>query len=241
MLNLLQTEKFTLAPLLSDVLIDRLRNAGSRVRYTDRQLIQNRGDQSLQFTLVESGQVLAGNIGEDGVFFTTALFNPGEYFGEFSLLVGHPRTQSLWAIGDTEVVHIKERAFRQLYESEPTLSHAILDITLRRLHFVVEFLDGQKRWPLTVRIVHLLLTSLDGDKEERRSQEVHCRQEDLANMLGISRVAVGKALKALEAEKLIATHYGSIVISDISSLDSWFHEHQQLQSITPRKPPAVQP
>ncbi len=232
MLNLLQANRLSLADLLPRSLMDDILANGRRVSYSDRQHIQQRGDTTATFSIVESGQVLAGNNGADGVFLTTALFNPGDFFGEFTLLAGLPRTQGLWAIGDTVINHVSGSHFNALLDNEPDLARALLNISLRRIHFLVEFLDGQRRWPLPVRIAHLLLTSVE-DTAGTVSQEISCRQDDIAYMLGVSRVAVGKALKKLEADGLVELRYGSILLPDVPGLSGWLEKHRQLTAVKP--------
>jgi len=232
MLNLLQANNLSLRDLLPAALMDELRQEGRRVTYPDRRLIQQRGDRRPTFSIVDSGQVLAGNVGADGTFVMTSLMNPGDHFGEFTLFAGLPRTQNLWAIGETTICHINGRAFQAIFDREPRLPRALLTVTLRRLHSLVEFMDGQRRWPLPVRIAHLLMTSVPGDATPTR-HEVRCRQEDLAHMLGVSRVAVGKALKALQSEALVLMGYGSIVLPDIRRLSLWIERYRQVTPITP--------
>lgn len=232
MMNLLRANQLSLADLLPQSVMVTLLHGGRKVIYSDRQLIQQRGDSTDTFSIVESGQVIAGNNGADGSFLTTALFNPGDFFGEFTLLAGFPRTQSLWAIGETVITHVSSGHFRKVFDSEPDFPRALLNISLRRMHFLVEFLDGQRRWPLPVRIAHLLLTSVE-DLEGPTTQEINCRQDDLAYMLGVSRVAVGKALKTLESDRLVTLKYGSILLPDVRRLFDWLERHRQVPAITP--------
>lgn len=237
MLNLLQATQLSLADLLPVSVMEKIRRSGNVTTYSDRQLIQQRGDSKMAFSIVESGQVLAGNIGTDGAFLTTTLFNPGEFYGEFTLLAGLPRSQSLWAIGETVINHVNGAAFHDLFDNEPDFPRALLITSLRRIHHLVEFLDAQRRWPMPVRIAHILLISVP-DKAATLRQEISCRQEDIAFILGVSRVAIGKALKRLESDGLIERGYGSIVLPDTSRLSAWLENHRQLVAITP---PSVLP
>lgn len=229
-MNLLRANSLTLGELLPTALMDEIRHKGRRVSYAGGQLIQQRGDAKAAFSIVESGQALAGNIGADGTFLTAVLLNPGDHFGEFTLFAGLPRTQNLWAVGDTVITHVNGADFQALFDREPELPRALLTIALRRVHFLVEFLDGQRRLPLPVRLAHLLLTSIE-DEARTGSHEVTCRQEDLADMLGVSRVAVGKALKTLESEDLLVRRYGRILLPDVRRLATWLDNERQVSPI----------
>jgi len=215
-----------------------LRAAGRRVRYTDGQLIQQRGDTKKGLSIVESGQAIAGNVGADGEFLTTTLLNPGDTFGEFTLFAGLPRTQDLWSVGETVITHIPATNFMQLFDREPLLPRALLTIAVSQVHFMVEFLDGQRRLPLPVRIAHLLLTSVD-DRQNGDSQQINCRQEDLAAILGVSRVSVGKALKKLQTDHLVTIGYGCINLPDIAKLAAWLEDNYQVVPVAPVVKPAA--
>ena len=108
---------------------------------------------------------------------------------------------------------------------------ALLTITLHRLHFVAEVMDAQRRWPLAVRIAHLLLTSVVD--RTNAGHEVSCRQEDLATILGVSRVSIGKALKALQSEGLVIVKYGRILLPDVARLSAWVDDARQIAPIVP--------
>ena len=232
MLNLLQSSVPTMDELLAPALMADIKSQGRRVRYADGELIQLRGEAATGFAIVLSGQVIAGTEGSDGSFLTAALLNPGDHFGEPALFAGLPRLQNLRAIGETEILHIPARRFLQIFEREPDVARALLAIALRRIHFMMEFMDGQRRWPLPVRIAHLLLTSVE-DRENTCRHTIHCRQEDLAEMLGVSRVAVSKALKSLQADGMIAMRYGSVEIDDVQAMLAWLDDTYQVVPIQP--------
>lgn len=232
MLNLLQSGFPTLDELLAPALMQDIRQLGRCTAYGDGELIQLRGESVAGFSIIEAGQVIAGTEGVDGSYLTAALLNQGDHFGEATLFAGLPRLQNLRAIGATEILHVPARKFLEIFEREPDVGRALLTIALRRIHFMMEFLDGQRRWPLAVRIAHLLLTSVEeGTKVSRHT--IHCRQEDLADMLGVSRVAVSKALKSLQADRLVSIGYGKIVVNDVQVLLRWLETIYQVVPIRP--------
>ncbi|MBG53979.1 MAG: hypothetical protein CML99_16425 [Rhodobiaceae bacterium] len=80
---------------------------------------------------------------------------------------------------------------------------------------MMEFMDAQRRLSLQVRLARLLLASVEPGTA---SASVECRQEDLAFMLGVSRVAAGKALKKIQAAGLVRLGYGRIEIPSVQRL-----------------------
>ena len=184
------------------------------------------------FSIIEQGQIIVGTEGKDGSFFTAALLNPGDHFGDPTLFAGLPRLENLRTLGNTRICHIPAKRFLALFDQEPDIGRALLTITLRRMHLMMEVMDGQRRWPLTVRIAHMLLTSVS-DADSAENHTITCRHDDLAKILGVSRVAVSKALKTLQQDDWLVMHYGSVEICDVQALTAWLDDTYQVAPITP--------
>lgn len=214
-MRVLRAKTRTLHDLLPQAVLDRMLATGTSRTFTDGQIIQQRGDDRQGVSILTSGQIVAGNAGADGSFLVSALLRPGETFGEFTVMAGLPHTHTLWSQGETTVTFIKGSLIRRLMDEEPKVAHALLTIALLRNHELLEFLDAQRRLTLPIRIAQLLLTSID---LEANTDTVECRQEDLAVMLGVSRVATGKALKRLERDGLVHLGYGRIDLPDVQGL-----------------------
>jgi len=228
-MRVLREKTRTLADFLPPAVMDRILAAGVRRRYADGQMIQQRGDADSHISFVTAGKVVAGNMGLDGSFLASALLYPGEHFGDFTLFAGMPRSQNLWAQSPTEITQVSGNKFVALMEDEPAITRALLTISTLRNYELVEFLDMQRRLSLPARISRLLLTSVEPDA---KSETIECRQEDLAVMLGVSRVAVGKALKKLEADHLVELGYGRIHLPSVKRLKARVEEEFQILPLT---------
>lgn len=209
--------------------MDKILAAGSSRSYPDGQVIQQRGDTQPGLSMVTSGQVVAGNVGLDGTLLASALLRPGETFGEFTLFAGLPRTQTLWSQGQTDICHVTAPRFMALFDEDPLIARAMITLTLQRNYELMEFMDAQRRLSLPARVARLLLISVDA---ETGSEAIECRHEDLAFMLGVSRVATGKALAKLENEGLVVRRYGYIEIPDIQQMRSMIAEEDPLFPLT---------
>lgn len=214
-MKILREKARVLADFLPREVMDPILAAGATRRFADGQLIQQRGDENRNMNFVKSGKVVAGNFGLDGRFLASAVLSPGEHFGDFTLFAGMPRSQNLWAEGPTEITQVSGNRFLALMDKEPAITRALLTISTLRNFELIEFLDVQRRLSLPARISRLLLTAVEPGTT---SETIECRQEDLAVILGVSRVAIGKALKKLEADGLVDLGYGRITLPDASAL-----------------------
>jgi len=226
--KVLRPKTKTLSDLLPAETMGRLLSMGSTKRYVDGQVIQDRGDRRVGLTIVKAGEVVAGNVGHDGSFLTSAVLRPGETFGEQTLFSDLRRTHTLWALGPADITFVDEKAFFRLFDKEPSIARALLTLTVQRNYEMMNFIDSQRRFSLKARVARLLLATVD--TEENQSSIV-CRQEDLAFMLGVSRVATGKALKVLEGIHLIKLRYGRVDINDIEGLRLLISDEDQFFSV----------
>ncbi len=204
-----------LSDFLSATDLEALYAAGREQAYNDGEIIQQRGDKWRGISVVKSGEAIAANVGRDGSIVPSALIKPGDTYGEFTTFLDLPRTHTIFAHGPTRIRHIKRNQFLSLIEAKPSISQAMLTLTLERNYELVSNLDSNRRLSLPARVARLLAAELNQDDAEG---VIVCRQEDLAYMIGVSRVAVGKALDKLAAQGLIETGYGKIHVPNARRL-----------------------
>lgn len=200
----------------------RLLRAAVLVRYGEGELIHNRGDGKPGLSIVHRGHVRVGTYGYEGTFILSALLGPGQTFGEFTLLAGLPRTHAaVAASSDTEVHQLSRERFLTFFRDDPAVAQALLSTTLVRMHLLLESLDHHRRLPLDARVASALV-GLTATLAEPEIAPI--RQADLACMLGMSRMSVSKALKALAGRGLVELGYGVIRIPDPSRLADWLDD-----------------
>jgi CRP-like cAMP-binding protein len=90
---------------LSDAQIEQLVRGAALQRYTAGEVLVRQGADGDSLFVVKSGQVHVDRA-ESGQVMTVATIGPDEFFGEMSLLTGEPRTASVIAQVETEVVEV---------------------------------------------------------------------------------------------------------------------------------------
>ena len=217
-----------LSDFLPPRVLETLFEAGREQTYDDGEIVQQRGDKWRGISIVKSGEAIAANVGRDGSIIPSALIKPGDTFGEFTTFLDLPRSHTIFANGRTKIRHIKRNRFLALIEAEPAISHAMLTLTLERNYELVSNLDSNRRLSLPARVARLLVAEFDQTEKEGT---ILCRQEDLAFMIGVSRVAVGKALDKLAKRRLIETGYGRIKVPDTAALRQFLHQQDPLSTV----------
>jgi small-conductance mechanosensitive channel/CRP-like cAMP-binding protein len=101
--------------------------------YAEQELIIRQGDAGDEMFLIETGEVAVTLDRPDEPCVELARLGPGSFFGEMSLLTGEPRSATVRATRECEVLVVGKSAFAQVLETSPELAeHVARTITHRR-------------------------------------------------------------------------------------------------------------
>jgi CRP-like cAMP-binding protein len=150
--------------------------------------------------------VLAGSIklytrsasGEEKVL---SVVNPGESFGELSLLDGRPRSASAQTLEATTVLELSSQAFMNLLQAHFDITRGILTELCRRLRQTNEqvndltFLDGRTRVLKNL----ILLANRNGKRDGQIiSMHMALNYDELAQLAGVTKQVLTEVLRELE-------------------------------------------
>ncbi|SHN63932.1 Crp/Fnr family transcriptional regulator [Erythrobacter sanguineus] len=189
----------------------------SRRTCADGQLIQQAGDIHSALFIIEQGAVRMCQSAPDGVEITIIILGAGQSFGDLTLLEDKPRAFDASAIGKTQLLELRRSAFDALWEKYPSFGKTMLSLSAQRLHITLSLLDDMRRLDLNERCAKLLLEMTT--REGRPATQVD--QATLSQVLGVSRVSIGRALGFLKAQGLINTGYGEVEVIDPQALNAW--------------------
>ncbi len=165
------------------------------------------GDESDGLYIVVTGIVRIYLTAEDTREATINLLEDGEVIGEMGLLDGLQRSAGAAALTDTKLIFIPREPFMSLVESSPKLARSIILMLCERLRAANAQVDQAIFHDLRHRLLVLLrhLAVIHGRVEDDVSiVDMELTQGTLAQMLGASREAVNKQLRALAKEGKIA-------------------------------------
>lgn len=180
--------------------------------FADGQIIQQRGDRADEFWLIESGAVMVGQFLPDGDFRAVARLGPGDSYGELAVFSGKPRIVDAVSRGQSSLRLIAARPFLSALGNYPASTRALLGALSEQLQDTLGLLAGLRRGTNPARMAGLLGT-MAGD-----SREVGATQQELAELLGVTRATANAALKELERRGLVARGYGKLHLRDPDGL-----------------------
>jgi len=172
------------------------------------------------FTIVE-GRIKVTILGDDGREIILSVLGPGDFFGEMALLDGGPRSASAMAVDDTRTIALDRGDFRAMLESRPQAAMAVLAAVASRVREADEMAGGLAFLDVGGRVAKKLLelaASHGIRREDGVLLDVPLTQEEIANMVGVTRESVNRHLAYFRREGVIRGRGRRIVIQDAEAL-----------------------
>lgn len=151
------------------------------------------------------------------------LMGPGEMFGELSIFDGGMRSTSATTQTEATVLRLPSTKLRQLVETNPEVSAAMLRQLATRLRRSDDQSAGFILSDVPGRLAHLLLSLGERFGEPGPNGLVvphDLTQAEIAQVVGASRESVNKALSEFEDRGLITVNSRSVVLHDKEKLQS---------------------
>lgn len=123
------------APLADDE-TEQLANASTSRVYAPGEPIVRKGKEGNSMFVILRGSVKI-QIPENSYQKTVGKLGANDFFGEMSLLTGEPRTASVIAEEETEVLQIKKEALKPIFEHNPDLVASICGLIEERRELLV--------------------------------------------------------------------------------------------------------
>ena len=177
--------------------------------FGDGQIIQQRGDAADGFWLIERGAVRVGQFLPDGEFRAVALLGPGDSYGELAVFSGKPRIVDAVSRGESVVRMIAGKPFLEALGNYPASSRALLGALSEQLQDTLSILAGLRHGTNPARLAGLLATMAG---EGTGAASVTITQQELADLLGVTRATANAALRDLQKRHLVERGYGAIRI-----------------------------
>ena len=158
---------------------------------------------------------------EHGTQRLTLYVEPYHWFGEVSLIDRIPRI--MVAVADTEstVLAVAKSAIEPWLDAHPIYWRDLARLACGKLRLTTAALEDSASLTLQQRLARRLLFAAVNYGQSAQSglrRRLRLPQEYLAQMLGVSRQTVNKALRDLEKDQVLALHYSEIELLSLEGL-----------------------
>jgi CRP/FNR family cyclic AMP-dependent transcriptional regulator len=163
---------------------------------------------------------IASASGEERIL---SILGPGAIVGELAVLDGRPRSASVLALRDSELLFISKTRFHEFAKKQPELYQHLLTLLASRLRETNAVIAAESFLPLRGRVALTLLEVAEHFGEDVGDGRIVIRQKfgqsDLAAMAGIARENVNRILADWKRRKLVSRISAYYCIESKSALE----------------------
>jgi CRP/FNR family transcriptional regulator/CRP/FNR family cyclic AMP-dependent transcriptional regulator len=188
------------------VLFAELAQMVRRRTYHRGETIFHKGDPGNSLYFITDGQVKVVLPSETGEEMILGVLETGDLFGELALFDGLPRSATMVAVQNTDVLLLYRDDFLGFVGRNPEVAVALLGVLSRRLRATNEWMEDAIFLDVPGRLAKRLLDLADRHgKQTDRGVEITLKltQQDLAAMVGATRESVNKHLGWMRDHRLI--------------------------------------
>ncbi len=186
------------------------------------EVIFHRDDPGQMLYIIKEGKVKICLISPDGQEISLVVFGKGEYFGEFALLDGLPRSANAIALEKVECYTLLRSDFHSVIKKIPRSRFRVMEVLCERLRKTDQKVEDLIVLDVYGRVAKKLLELAEthGLKQEDGSILINMRltQQDLAAMVGASRESVNKVLGHYTDKQYITTDKHKITLRRVADL-----------------------
>jgi CRP/FNR family cyclic AMP-dependent transcriptional regulator len=176
---------------------------------------------------IEKGLLKVSIVSASGAERILAILGPGAIVGELAMLDGLPRSASVVALRDSELLFVSKAKFDECANKHPELYPPLLMLLVARLRETNDIVAAESFLPLRGRVAQTLIELAKHFGESVGGGRIMIRQKfgqsDLAAMAGIARENVNRILADWKRRKLISRISGYYCIESKSALQREVH------------------
>lgn len=189
----------------------RVREKGQLIRLERGRVLYEQRDRSDYFYLVLQGQVEFYIMRRDGSRLLLEIVGEGSVFGEGAAFDRQPRLVSAAAASDVTLVRFDPATIRALLTTDIEFSLSLLQLMSAKQRVLTRKLAQTTTPSATERIGELLLRMTTGGE---RGGVIRLTHDQIAAMVGVSRITVTRLLRHFSAKGAIETGHRQIRILD---------------------------
>ena len=214
-------KQVTIFSSLNDTEIRDLMTVAKTRRFRAGEVIFHRDDPGQVLYIIKEGKVKICLISTDGQELSLVVFGKGEYFGEFALLDGLPRSTDAVALENVVCYTVQRSDFHNAIMKNPKIAIQVLEVLVKRLRSTDQQVEDLIFLDVYGRVAKKLLELAEthGMKVEDGTRiDVRLTQQELASMVGASRESVNKVIGYFMDRGVISTDKHRITIHRLTDL-----------------------
>jgi CRP/FNR family transcriptional regulator, cyclic AMP receptor protein len=177
-----------------------------------------KGDPSDVWIGVVDGLIKIENLSDTGKLVNFGTFPANSWFGEGSILKRELRKYDVIALHDSRVALMSAATFFWLLDKSIPFNRFIITQLNERLGQYLGAFEHDRLEGLDARVAHSIADMLHPQLHPRPQSRIEITNEELGNLVGVSRQSINQSLHLLENLGLIKTAYRTITVLDFEGL-----------------------
>ncbi|MBU1619820.1 MAG: Crp/Fnr family transcriptional regulator [Gammaproteobacteria bacterium] len=202
---------------LSDAQQQQLLAQAKLVQLGAGQRLFSRGDQFDGIYVLLSGALLIAGVHSSGREALLTIVEAGDWIGEIALFDGKARTHDATASVSGQLLHLNSAALQLLVQQDPLWWQRFGQLLTEKMRQVFQALEDISLLPASIRLARRLLMLCRLHQQGERYL-IPAQQEQLGQLLSLSRQTINQLLQQLVASGVIRTNYGEIEVLDVKLL-----------------------
>jgi len=197
---------------LDEVELEKLSRVAGRRRMSRGEQVVRAGESADSLLIMLTGRAKVTNFDEEGREIILAWLGPGEFFGEMGLIDDSPRSATVIAVENCELLTLGKAEFQRCMQENFQVAQKLMQILVRRLREADRNIESLALLDVYGRVARLLL-DMSEEVDGKRVVRKKISKQDMARMIGASREMVSKVMRDLEVGGYIVPHGDLLTIT----------------------------
>ena len=181
-------------------------------------LVCRRGERVEHWIGIIEGLVKMANVSAEGKSMSFTGIGTGGWFGEGSLLKDEPRRYDIVALRNSKVAYMPRATFMALLDESVAFNRFLLIQLNERLGQFIGLVEHDRLLGPDARLARGLASLFNPHLYPGSRSTLPISQEELGQLVGLSRQRVNQALHFLEQKGLLRVEYAGVTVLDLQGL-----------------------
>jgi CRP/FNR family cyclic AMP-dependent transcriptional regulator len=193
---------------LGEASLDAVLRLTRRRKFRKDEVIFHEKEPGDSLFIILHGRVKVAIFGDDGKEVTLSILSEGDFFGEMSLLDQEPRSATIVAEEDCELLSLQRDDFTHAIEQDPGMSASLIQVLASRLRKANHQISTLALLDVYGRVARVIQELAEEEGKRLKDGRVVVRRPthmDIAHRIGSSRETVTRMMRDLEENGHIET------------------------------------
>ena len=167
---------------------------------------------------VVDGLLKMSNVSAEGKPTSFVGVATGSWFGEGSLLKDEPRRYDMVALRASRIAYVPRVTFMWLLDTSMPFNRFVITLLNERLGQFIGMVEHDRLLGPDARLARCLASMFNSHLYPGIGPVLPISQDEIAQLVGLSRQRTNQALQRLEQAGLLRLEYGSITVTDLPGL-----------------------